>query len=61
MMMRLRTTHMRRLLSLLAALERGQLRRKLATNLIPRKAIKPPTSNKAELLLVLLPNTNKEL
>jgi hypothetical protein len=49
------------LLSLLAAMERGQLWRKPATNLTPRKAIKPPTSNKVGLLLVLLPNTNKEL
>jgi hypothetical protein len=42
-------------------MEKGQLRRKPATNLIPRKANKPSTSNKAELLLVLLLNTNKEL
>jgi hypothetical protein len=44
-----------------AAMEKGQLRRKPATNLIPRKAIKPPTFNKVGLLLVLLPNTNMEL
>jgi hypothetical protein len=41
-------------------MERGLLRRKHATSLIPRKAIKPPTSNKVGPLLVLLLNTNKE-
>jgi hypothetical protein len=41
-------------------MERGRLRRKLATNLIPRKATKPPISNKAVPLLAFLLNTNKE-
>jgi hypothetical protein len=61
MMMKLRITPMSSPLSLLAAMERGLLRIRHATNLIPRKAIKPPTSNKAGPLLVLLLNTNKEL
>jgi hypothetical protein len=61
MMMKLRITPMSSPLSLLAAMERGLLRRRHATNLIPRKAIKPPTSNKVGPLLVLLLNTNKEL
>jgi hypothetical protein len=39
---------------------RGLLRRKHATRHIPRKAIKPPISNKAVPLLALLLNTNKE-
>jgi hypothetical protein len=43
MMMRLRMTLMSSSLSLLAAMERDLLRRKLATNLIPRRATKPPT------------------
>jgi hypothetical protein len=46
--------------SLLAAMERGRLRRKHATRHIPRKAIKPPVSNKAVPLLAFLVNTNKE-
>jgi hypothetical protein len=41
-------------------MERRLLRRKNATSLIPRKAIKPPTSNKVVPLLALLLNTNKE-
>jgi hypothetical protein len=41
-------------------MERGLLRRRHATNLIPRKAIKLPTFNKAGPLLELLLNTNKE-
>jgi hypothetical protein len=46
--------------SLLAAMGRDQLKRKLATSLIPRKATKPPICNKAVLLLASLPNTSKE-
>jgi hypothetical protein len=41
-------------------MERGLLRRKDSTSLIPRKAIKPPTYNKVVLLLAFLLNTNKE-
>jgi hypothetical protein len=46
--------------SLLAAMERGRLRRNLATSLIPRKATKPPISNKVVPLLTFLPDTSKE-
>jgi hypothetical protein len=60
MMMRLKMIPMSNPLSLLVAMERGLLRRRHTSNLIPRKAIKPPTSNKAGPLLVLLLNTNKE-
>jgi hypothetical protein len=60
MMMMLRMTPMSSPLSLLAAMEKSLLKRKPATNLIPKKAIKPPTSNKVGPLLVLLLNTNKE-
>jgi hypothetical protein len=60
MVVKRRMTPMSSPLSLLAAMERGRLRRKLATNLIPRKATKPPISNKAVPLLAFLLNTNKE-
>jgi hypothetical protein len=46
--------------SLLAAMERGLLSRNHATSLIPRKAIKPPISNKAVSLLAFLLNISKE-
>jgi hypothetical protein len=46
--------------SLLTAIGRGQLKRKLATSLIPRKATKPPICIKAVSLLASLPNTSKE-
>jgi hypothetical protein len=60
MMMRWKMTPMSSPLSLLATMERGLLRRKHATSLIPRKAIKRPTSNNVRPLLALLLNTNKE-
>jgi hypothetical protein len=60
MMMRSRMTLMNSPLSLLAAMGRGLLKKRLATSLIPRRAIKPPTSNKAKQLLVHLPSTSKE-
>jgi hypothetical protein len=46
--------------NLLASMERGLLRKRHATSLVPGKAIKPPTSNKVGPLLTLLLNTNKE-
>jgi hypothetical protein len=61
MMMRLRMTHTCSPLSLLAAMGRGQLKRRLITSPIPRRATKPPTFNKAERPLVHLPSINKEL
>jgi hypothetical protein len=60
MMMRWKMTPMSSPLSLLAAMERGPLRRKHATRHIPRKAIKPPISNKFVPLLAFPLNTNKE-
>jgi hypothetical protein len=60
MIMRLRMTPMSSPLSLLTTMERGLLKRRLATNLTPRRATKPLTSNKVGLPLMLLPNTNKE-
>jgi hypothetical protein len=47
-------------LSLLSAMGRGQLKRNPATNLIPRKATKPPMFIKAVPLLAFLPYTSKE-
>jgi hypothetical protein len=60
MMVKKRMTHMSSPPSLLTAIGRGQLKRKLATSLIPRKATKPPICIKAVSLLASLPNTSKE-
>jgi hypothetical protein len=60
MMMRWKMTPMSIPPSLFTAMERGLLRRKHATSLIPRKAINPPIFNKVVPLLALLLNTNKE-
>jgi hypothetical protein len=46
--------------SLLAVMGRGQLKRKLGTSLIPKRATKPPMCIKAVPLLAFLPNTSKE-
>jgi hypothetical protein len=47
-------------LSLLVAMERGQQKRNLAKSPIPKRAIKPHMSIKAEPLLASLLNTSKE-
>jgi hypothetical protein len=52
--------HMSSHLNLLIAMGRGQLERKPATSHTPKRAIKPPMSIKAVLLLAFLLNTNKE-
>jgi hypothetical protein len=46
--------------SLLVAMERGQLKKNLATSPIPKRAIKPHMSIKADPLLVFLLNISKE-
>jgi hypothetical protein len=46
--------------SLLIAMERGQLKKDLAISPIPKRAIKPLMSIKADLLLVFLLNISKE-
>jgi hypothetical protein len=43
------------------AMGRAQLKRRLVTCPIPRRATKPPTYNKAERPIVHLPSINKEL
>jgi hypothetical protein len=46
--------------SLLVAMERGQLKKNLATSPIPKRAIKPLMSIKADPLLVFLLNISNE-
>jgi hypothetical protein len=46
--------------SLLVAMERGQLKKNLATSPIPKRAIKPHMSIKADPLLMFLLNISKE-
>jgi hypothetical protein len=46
--------------NLLVAMERGQQKKNLATSPIPKGAIKPPMSIKADPLLVSLLNISKE-
>jgi hypothetical protein len=59
-MVKRRMTPMSSHSSLLAAMGRGQLKRKLGTSLIPRKVTRPPMFTKAVPLLTFLPNTSKE-
>jgi hypothetical protein len=59
-MMKLRMKHMSSPLSLLVAMERGQLRKNPDTSPIPKRAIKPPISTKAAQLLEFLLNISKE-
>jgi hypothetical protein len=47
-------------LSLLVAMGRGQLKRKPATRLSPKRSTKPPMSITAVPLLAFLLNTSKE-
>jgi hypothetical protein len=59
-MVKRRMTPMSNHPSLLAAMGRGQLKRKLGTSPIPRKATKPPMYIKVVPLFAFLPNTSKE-
>jgi hypothetical protein len=59
-MMKLKMKHISSPLSLLDAIERGQLKKNPATSPIPKRAIKPPMSTKAAQLLEFLLNINKE-
>jgi hypothetical protein len=59
-MMKLKMKHMSSPLSLLVAMERGQLKKNPATSPILKRAIKPPISTKAVQLLVFLLNISKE-
>jgi hypothetical protein len=59
-MVKRRMTPMSSHLSLLIAMGRGQLERKPATSLTPKRVTKPPTSIKAVSLLTFLLNTSKE-
>jgi hypothetical protein len=54
MMMKLKMKHMSNPPSLLVVMERGQLKKNLATSPIPKRAIKPPMSTKAAQLLEFL-------
>jgi hypothetical protein len=60
MVVKRRMRHMSSHLNLLVAMGRGQLKRKPATSLTPKRAAKPPISIKAVPLLAFLPNTSKE-
>jgi hypothetical protein len=52
--------HMSSHLNLLVSMGRGQLERKPATSLTPKRATKPPMSIKVVSLLAFLLNTSKE-
>jgi hypothetical protein len=60
MMVMRKTKHMSSHPSLLVAMERGQQKKNLATSPIPKRAIKPHMSIKADPLLVSLLNISKE-
>jgi hypothetical protein len=59
-MVKRRMTPMSSHLSLLVAMGRGQLKRKLATSLTPKRVTKTPMSIKAVPLLAFLLDTSKE-
>jgi hypothetical protein len=59
-MVRRKMRHMSSHPSLLFAMERGQLKKNLAMSPIPKRAIKPHVSIKADPLLVFLLNISME-
>jgi hypothetical protein len=60
MMVKRRMKPMSSHLNLLVAMGRGQLKRKPATSLTPKRDTKPPMSIKVVPLLAFLLNTSKE-
>jgi hypothetical protein len=60
MVVKRRMKPMSSLLNLLVAMGRGQLKRKPATSLTPKRATKTPMSIKVVPLLAFLLNTSKE-